>query len=238
MGRKKRENTINENENQRKKNKKKKNDENDEIEENEIDGNVPRIDKKKYNIRCYKMSLNSIIKEEYLEKIQSTVLVVNDIVYHSYNFLKLFILQEFQSSNFKSIPNVSIVLIKRIMSHLYEHKISSSNDKELDQKIKEFYENYYQKLTGHSGPRATNIDRILAYSATRIFTEYSNNINEHFQDHFRRFINITTSSFKFTKKELYQLKSKILIRNPIDQKYQTWYNQYLKDILPVLEEGK
>lgn len=188
-----------------------------------------RIEKKNYNIRCNKSLLKSVIKKKFLKQMKKIVIIVNDIVYHSYNFLKLYILKKYHDSRSTTIPTINLKLIQDIMSCLYRHQKSDKGVEELTR----FYTEEYQFLTGHAKQKASNISHILSYSEKKIYTEYTTNIKEHFEDHFRRYVNITTKDLQCEKNELNDLKLKLLQRQAIHPKFKNWYLKYLEKILPI-----
>jgi hypothetical protein len=62
----------------------------------------------------------------------------------------------------------------------------------------------------------------LPYLATQIHTSLSNNIQEHFIQHFLRFINKTTNEITEDKPTLIQFKKQLLELNETDEIFSNW----------------
>jgi len=61
----------------------------------------------------------------------------------------------------------------------------------LMEKLVLFYEKEYKPLLNHIPTNLTNTTQLIRYISTQIHTSISNNVQEHFIDHFKRFVNKT-----------------------------------------------
>ena len=188
----------------------------------------------KGQFKTFKVPLKSICKEEFLPKIEEVVIKLNELVIHSYQFIRLFILYCY-NNNFDF--EITEEFIRQSISILGDTKIRGiCKNKELHEKIKWFYLNQYQPLVNHIKPDISNMTHFTASIATQLYTMYSNNALQRFESHFRRFVNETVpgtnkekNDFKFTL--LSNDHSSRLDINPI---YYTWYNEHMKNILQGL----
>jgi hypothetical protein len=80
----------------------------------------------------------------------------------------------------------------------------------------------------------SNVGHILPYLATQIQTSFSNNVEEHFVSHFRRFVNKTLpGESKAEKKLLFQFKNKLLGTLDEIKEFTEWQKTHLPHIFPA-----
>ena len=72
----------------------------------------------------------------------------------------------------------------------------------------------------------------MPYLASQVHTCLSNNIQEHFIQHFFRFINKTTESITDDKSLLFKFKNKLLMLDETDEIFNEWKTTHLHNILP------
>ena len=91
----------------------------------------------------------------------------------------------------------------------------------------------YQPSVNHEKTNLKNTTFLLPYLATQIHTSLSNNTQEHFIQHFLRFINKTTSRITEDKSILFKLKHQLMtLNNETDTMFDEWKTTHLSNILP------
>ena len=109
-----------------------------------------------------------------------------------------------------------------------------SIDTKLLDKLERFYLEEYQPLVNHEKTNLKNTTFLLPYLATQIHTSLSNNAQEHFIQHFLRFINKTTSHITEDKSILFKLKHQLMtLDNETDEIFNEWKITHLSNILPT-----
>ena len=135
---------------------------------------------------------------------------MNDLVIHTYQFIKLYILYCFTNNN--PLPELNDIFISYCIKTLgtCNNRGKKCKDTELLEKLEEFYKTEYQLLLNHEKTNLKNTTFLLPYLATQSHTSLSNNIQEHFIQHFLRFINKTTNDITEDKQILFQFKKNIM----------------------------
>ena len=204
--------------------------------------------------RTIKCSIKSIIKPELdINKLFDACYRTHQIVIHTYQFLRLWILDKYHNNN-KIIPNITDDTIKMAFKALIKEsqgpKPKGSNLDLYNEFIK-LNNDQYKHLNYDIKLDGKNLSSILAYMATDMITNIENNIKLHFVKYLNRFVN---SSFKLinnellnncekgtkTKlrkelnKDLYDIKQD-LINNTLKSniKYHEWINTNKVNIFPV-----
>jgi hypothetical protein len=95
-------------------------------------------------------------------------------------------------------------------------------DTELLEKLEKFYQTEYQPLLNHEKTILKNTTFMLPYLATQIHTSLSNNAQEHFIQHFLRFINKTTNEITEDKAVLHTFKHKLYLMEETDTIFDAW----------------
>lgn len=139
--------------------------------------------------KTVKTSLKSIVKsQEVIDKIEKAVININQIIFHIYNFLKLFYLSE------NTYPVVNPMLIKCIIKILFK---KSSGGRKQDQKniplmtkLQNFYQKSYKKYMPKNVPSYTYLNNVIEYEIVGIITNFKNHIQLHFWDFLNKYINI------------------------------------------------
>lgn len=181
---------------------------------------------------------------------------VNEIVIHTYQFLRLFVLFGQKINNkFIEITNdvVSMAIKVFIEDTLVGRQVVGTN-KIIFEYFTKFYEDEYKSLYDGIKISGTNLSGIFNYIETEIVTSIENNVRVHFMDYLNRYVNCsfkkehTELLNKITGKEREQLKYKLkaelrLVKDDLlnltttrDPKYNVWFNKKYNKILPILDE--
>ena len=165
--------------------------------------------------------------------INNLVFEMNDLMIHSYQFIRLYVLNCY--NNNLPLPEINEKFILYCIKTLgiRDKRGIQSNDTELLKTLQEFYDKEYQPLLNHEKTSLKNKPHILPYLATQLHTSLSNNIQEHFIQHFLRFINKTTNHITEDKATLFNFKKQLLECNKeTDTMFDEWKITHLYNILP------
>jgi hypothetical protein len=99
--------------------------------------------------------------------------------------------------------------------------------------LQEFYDMEYQPLLHHEKTDLKNTTFLLPCVATQVTTCLSNNLQEHFIQHFLRFINKTTQEITEDKSILHTFKHKVCLMEETESLFDNWITTHLSHILPV-----
>lgn len=161
------------------------------------------------------------------------VFEMNDLMIHSYQFIRLYVLNCYKNN--QALPEINDKFILYCIKTLgiRDKRGIQSNDTELLKTLQEFYDKEYQPLISHEKTSLKNKPHILPYLATQLHTSLSNNIQEHFIQHFLRFINKTTNHITEDKATLFNFKKQLLECNKeTDTMFDEWKITHLYNILP------
>ena len=164
--------------------------------------------------------------------INNLVFEMNDLVIHTYQFIRLYILYCFTNNN--PLPELNDTFISYCIKTLgtRDNRGKKCKDTELLEKLEEFYKTEYQSLLNHEKTNLKNTTFLLPYLATQIHTSLSNNIQEHFIQHFLRFINKTTNDITEDKQILFQFKKNIMELTDTNELFSLWKEMHLQNIIP------
>ena len=182
-----------------------------------------------------KTTLKSVLHnhKEVQPVITNLVFEMNDLMIHSYQFIRLYILNCY--NNNKPLPEINDKFILYCIKTLgiRDKRGIQSKDTELLETLQKFYEKEYQPLLNHEKTSLKNKPHVLPYLATQIHTSLSNNIQEHFIQHFLRFINKTTNHITEDKATIFNFKKQLLeCNNEIDTMFDEWKHTHLPNIFP------
>ena len=184
--------------------------------------------------KTIKTTLKSILrnKNEVQPCINELVFEINDIVIHSYQFIRLYILDCF--SNNKDLPIINETFISYCIKTLgiRDNRGKKSKDILLLKNLRFFYENVYQPLLGIEPFSLKNKSFLIPYITTQVHTSLQNNIQERFIQHFLRFINKTTIDINCNKSILFDFKNNLLNLKNTDELFDVWKDKHLENILP------
>jgi hypothetical protein len=164
--------------------------------------------------------------------INNLVFEMNDLVIHTYQFIRLYILHCYNNNNF--LPELNDIFISYCIKTLgtRDNRGKKCKDTELLETLEEFYKTEYQPLLNHEKTNLKNTTFLLPYLATQIHTSLSNNIQEHFIQHFLRFINKTTDDITEDKQILFQFKKNLMELTDTDELFNNWKDTHLQNIIP------
>jgi len=164
--------------------------------------------------------------------INNLVFEMNDLVIHTYQFIRLYVLYCYVNN--KPLPELNDTFISYCIKTLgtRDNRGKKCKDIELLETLDDFYKTEYQPLLNHEKTNLKNTTFLLPYLATQIHTSLSNNIQEHFIQHFLRFINKTTIDITEDKPILFQFKKNLMELNETDELFSNWKLTHLQNIIP------
>jgi hypothetical protein len=164
--------------------------------------------------------------------INNLVFEMNNLVIHTYQFIRLYILYCFTNNN--PLPELNDTFISYCIKTLgtRDNRGKKCKNTELLETLEEFYKTEYQPLLNHEKTNLKNTTFLLPYLTTQINTSLSNNIQEHFIQHFLRFINKTTSDITEDKQLLFQFKKNIMELTDTNELFSLWKEMHLQNIIP------
>jgi hypothetical protein len=166
--------------------------------------------------------------------ITNLVFEMNDLMIHSYQFIRLYVLKCY--NNKQPLPEINEKFILYCIKVLGEKTNSGRPEKDTSmlETLQEFYDKEYQPLLNHEKTSLKNKSNMLPYLATQLHTSLSNNTQERFIQHFLRFINKTTSNITEDKAVLFKFKKQLLECNDeTDMIFDEWKITHLPNILPI-----
>ena len=185
--------------------------------------------------KTFKILLKTILLNRDIMQpvINDLVFEINDLIIHTYQFIRLYILNCY--TNNKILPNIDETFILYCIKTLglRDNRGKKGKDTELLEELEQIYKTEYQPLLNHVKINLKNTTFLLPYLAIQIHTSLSNNIQEHFIQHFLRFINKTTNEITEDKAILFQFKKQLLELNDTDEMFSNWKLTHLQNILPT-----
>ena len=191
----------------------------------------------KSKFKTIKTTLNSVLLKhsEVQPLITNLVFEINDLVIHTYQFIRLYILYCFHNHLELPVFDDKFTFVKYCIKTLGTKSNSGrkSKDTQLLDTLQQFYTKEYQPLLNHSKTNLVNKSHLINIIAEQIQVCISTNIQEHFIQHFLRFINKTTNEITEDKKELFEFKHKLLMLEETNEKFNVWKLTHLQHILPT-----
>ena len=166
--------------------------------------------------------------------ITNLVFEMNDLMIHSYQFIRLYVLKCYNGN--QHLPEINEKFILYCIKTLGEKTNSGRKEKDTSmlETLRLFYDKEYQPLLNHEKTSLKNKSNMLPYLATQLHTSLSNNTQERFIQHFLRFINKTTTNITEDKAILFKFKKQILECNEeTDTMFDEWKTTHLPNILPT-----
>ena len=185
--------------------------------------------------KTFKIPLKTILQNRDTTQpvINHLVFEMNDLVIHTYQFIRLYVLHQYT----KKLPlpelNETFILYCIKSLGLRDNRGKKGKDTELLETLEHFYKTEYQPLLNHEKTNLKNTTFLLPYLATQIHTSLNNNLQEHFIQHFLRFINKTTSEITEDKSTLFQFKKQLFDLSETDAMFSNWKKTHLPNILPT-----
>ena len=184
--------------------------------------------------KTFKIPLKTILlnRETIQPVINHLVFEMNDLVIHTYQFIRLYVLHQYNKN--LPLPDLDETFIIYCIKTLgiRDNRGKKGKDIELLERLDVFYKTEYQSLLNHVKTNLKNTTFLLPYLATQIHTSLSNNIQERFIQHFLRFINKTTNEITEDKAILFQFKKNLMELKETDTKFNEWKTTHLPNILP------
>jgi hypothetical protein len=182
-----------------------------------------------------KTTLKSVLRNhtEVQPVITNLVFEMNDLMIHSYQFIRLYVLKCY--NNRQQFPEINEKFILYCIKALGEKTNSGRKEKDTSmlETLQEFYDTEYQPLLNHQKTQLKNKSNMLPYLATQLHTSLSNNTQERFIQHFLRFINKTTTKITEDNATLFKFKKQLLDCNEeTEPMFDDWKRTHLQNILP------
>ena len=183
-----------------------------------------------------KTTLKSVLHshKEVQPVITNLVFEMNDLMIHSYQFIRLYVLKCYKDN--QPLPEINEKFILYCIKVLGEKTNTGRPEKDTSmlETLQSFYDKEYQALLNHKKTSLKNKSNMLPYLATQLHTSLSNNTQEHFIQHFLRFINKTTKDITEDKAVLFKFKKLVLECNEeTDTIFDEWKLTHLPNILPT-----
>jgi hypothetical protein len=197
--------------------------------------NFRNLEKSKF--KTIKTTLKNVLLKhsEVQPLVTDLVFEMNDLVIHTYQFIRLYILYCFHNHLEFNVFDDKFTFIKYCIKTLGIKSNSGrkSKDTQLLDTLQEFYTKEYQPLLNHNKTSLVNKSHLINILAEQIHVCISNNIQENFIQHFLRFINKTTDGITNNKKELFEFKHQLLMLEETNEKFTIWKLTHLQHILPT-----
>ena len=185
--------------------------------------------------KTFKIQLKTILLncEMIQPDINNLVFEMNDLVIHTYQFIRLYVLNCY--TNNQPLPELDEIFISYCIKSLgtRDNRGKKCKDTDLLERLEKFYQEEYQPLLNHTKTNLKNTSFLLPYLATQIHTSLHNNLQEHFIQHFLRFINKTTNEITEDKAILFQFKKQLFDLTETDEMFNEWKTTHLSNILPT-----
>jgi hypothetical protein len=185
--------------------------------------------------KTFKIPLKTILlnRDTTQPFINHLVIEMNDLVIHTYQFIRLYILHQYTQN--LPLPELDDTFILYCIKTLgtRDNRGKKGKDTELLEVLDAFYKTEYQPLLNHEKTNLKNTTFLLPYLATQIHTSLHNNFQEHFIQHFLRFINKTTNEITEDKATLFQFKKLLFDLSETDAMFSNWKETHLSNILPT-----
>ena len=184
--------------------------------------------------KTFKIPLKTILlnRDTIQPIVNNLVFEMNDLVIHTYQFIRLYVLNCYTNQN--PLPELNEIFISYCIKSLgsRDNRGKKCKDTELLETLEKFYQEEYQPLLNHEKTNLKNTTFLLPYLATQIHTSLHNNLQEHFIQHFLRFINKTTTEITEEKSLLFQFKKQLFELTETDEMFSNWKETHLHNILP------
>ena len=187
----------------------------------------------KSSYKTFKIPLKTILLNRDIQPIiNNLVFEMNNLVIHTYQFIRLYILNCYTNNLLLPTIDETFILYCIKTLGLRDNRGKKGKDTELLEVLDTFYKTEYQPLLNHEKTILKNTTNMTPYLATQIHTSLHNNFQEHFIQHFLRFINKTTNKITEDKATLFQFKKQLLELNETDEIFSNWKLTHLSNILP------
>lgn len=185
--------------------------------------------------KTFKIPVKSILHNRDIVQpmINNLVFEINDLMIHTYQFIRLYILNIYHNNQSLPILDETFILYCIKTLGIRDNRGKKCKDAVLLETLDNFYQTEYQPLLNHAKTNLKNTTFLLPYLATQVHTSLSNNIQEHFIQHFLRFINKTTTKITEDKVILFKFKRQLLnCEENTDVMFNEWKHIHLPHIFP------
>ena len=186
-------------------------------------------------MKTNKDNIKNILKDnDLLPIINEITIKTNKIVIHSYQFLKLYLLYLYENKQpFPVLDKEYICNIFKVVTQRKSNKGNYAEGSEPEQlkTLTNFYKNHY--LLTISINEVLYYDKlpyILAYEAIDMITNINNNIQEHFINHFNKYVNIVFD-IKAKREEITKNNKDKEIRKQLHKALYEEINKVKKDLI-------
>jgi hypothetical protein len=188
--------------------------------------NLEKLDIYKTNKNTLKNILKQTVERQNIEYlILDGVNRTNQIVIHTYQFLKLYLIWcTDQKRVFPRIDQHFLEVCMRVVSQKKDRRGGQSSPETLQlmKELQDFFQKHYQPLLADQLPFSTNLGIILKYEAITMITNIENNIKTHYVNHLNSFINF---DFRITE-QIKELERERLSHSEIKQMRKAIYDCY------------
>jgi hypothetical protein len=185
--------------------------------------------------KTFKIPIKSILvnRETVQPLINNLVFEMNDLMIHTYQFIRLYVLDKYTQN--LPLPDLNETFILYCIKTLgtRDNRGKKGKDTELLETLEIFYKTEYQPLLNHEKTDLKNTTFLLPYLSTQIHTSLNNNLQEHFVQHFLRFINKTTNEITEDKATLFSFKKQLFDLTETDAIFNEWKERHIPHILPT-----
>ena len=216
--------------------------------------------------KCVKVPLKHVLKhpEINIPKIQETAIIANNIVIHTLQFMKLYLLDYYNKHSKLPILDKTFIntCIKVQCDETKCGRPASEKVQQLKDELNIFYNKEYKPLTQNETLSYKHMNTILDYLTIDILTMYENNIKLHYVEYLERYVNVKwkkqfliekIGKLNLTKKDkdkrindlcnqLRKIKNDLLnVENTIyksHSSYHKWIDENKKILLPNKQEFK
>lgn len=185
--------------------------------------------------KTFKIPIKTLLHNRDLVQpaVNNLVFEMNDLMIHTYQFIRLYVLNTYNINQSLPIIDETFILYCIKTLGVRNSRGRKCNDTKLLETLDTFYQGEYQPLLNHTKTNLINTTFMLSYLATQVHTSLSNNTQEHFIQHFLRFINKTTKEITKDKAILFKFKRQLLnCENDTDVMFNEWKCIHLPNILP------
>ena len=189
----------------------------------------------KASFQTIKTTLKSVLlnRNEIQPVVNNLVFEMNNLMIHSYQFIRLYVLHCYTKQLPLPVIDETFILYCIKALGVRDNRGKKGADTDLLEKLEKFYITEYQPLLNHEKTNLKNTTFMLPYLATQIHTSLSNNTQEHFIQHFLRFINKTTTEITEDKATLFQFKKQLLeLDEETNEMFSNWKLTHLPHIFP------
>ena len=190
-------------------------------------------------LKVIKTSLKSIaLQPDTIITINNYCKNLNQIVIHTYQFLRLYILHKYHTK--QTLPKINDEFIEHIIKTIA--KGDNRGRKFVNEELSSFYEDQYEQTIQGEKLSYSKYGNTIGYTATSILTCLETNIKTHFTKHLRRFINIhfeNDAQTKEERQEMYKQTKKVfddIIYNTdtSENEYKQWKDENKSFLIPQI----